>query len=454
MSLFVFIFLVLSTHLEQIVGHNPLFVVAPHAVLLLGIIQNGFFERGKLYIGLHWNKQNVSLYFLYFALVVLSMLRISSVSGGAADNLSATISGLSRVIQYNIFLYLFFSHQYRNGENFSKISQQLFQIVLLAVVLDVLFYTVLYVGKHDSAPTFGEGDNVLLGAMGVHIEKKNLPYTGAHPNVVGIYAGALIVVCILALITTKGKGWFRKFLFFSLFVCGLFVVMADSRGTVINIFLATGAVLLFRWLRILSQLRWIVILSPLLPFLMLLFLKTFADSSVLNSVSRNEGELESGNSRGMIWDYCVAELMEPKPQHFIGYGINGQYGAGVSPKYSRFFGEGGAANEVVTHNYFLQSLFDIGYIGTFIMLYVIVLGFNNLVFLHKRGSRFALPLLGFFTYYMLSGTSESSIGLYFPTYYMIATMFLLFIFITKDESVHRDQMAAAAKPRRTSTLYV
>jgi O-antigen ligase len=327
---------------------------------------------------------------------------------------------------------LFFSYEYRNSTDFEKTFTKLLSFLILAPSITILIFLLFYVVGYNKAVPFGEGENLFLSLLGIHLEKRNIPFINAHPNTIGIYAGATLVMSVIGIWTLQLEKKYHTLLLVNVAICSIFLLVVDSRGTILNTLIAILAVYVLNRIHAVSMLRYVVIISPFLPFIMLFVLSTFADNPLIAQLSRNEGDLETGNSRGIIWQYCLNELMDVKPIHFIGYGANGQVPSGVSKLYAYFFSEEGG-DQMITHNYFIQSLFDLGYIGSFMLLAVMYIAITNAIDMYKGRIKSALVLIGFMTYYTLSGTTESTFGVYNRIYNSIFIMVLIFILLSKNE---------------------
>ncbi len=432
MYYFPIVYLLLSIDIEALLGENILTDLLPLAALGLGVARFAFIDRQQLYIGSHWNKKNVTLYFLSFLVFIIAVARVNSekLAGGLGY-----ITLQLKYVLFSLFIYLFISYQFRNNNGFEKNVQRILYVFFLTITIEAAFYFVLYVtmyGRAEAPPDGGEA-HLVLGMLGVYYEKRLMPIVNAHPNTMGIYVGGVVTMALL-LIRQKGIGkQLKKLLWIFIGVGGLFLLLVDSRGTIINTVMASLGVYLLSRTRFLGALRIMPILTPLLPFIMLAVLTFIAESGLGSQVSRAEGDLATGNNRSAIWEECVKELSEPKLNHFIGYGAMGHYAAGVSQKYSWIFGTGETANSMVTHNYFFQMVFDMGYFGTLIFFTFLFIVLTNAVRMYRNGYTRSLAVIGFLVYFMLSGTSESVYGIYNKSYYMVFTTVVLFMVLSYNE---------------------
>ncbi|MDJ1505109.1 O-antigen ligase family protein [Xanthocytophaga agilis] len=419
--------------MEAFLGENALTNLLPLAVLGLGVGHFAFIEKQQLYIGTHWNKKNLAVYFLSFLTFVIAVARINSeaITGGLG-----IITMLLKYTLFPVFVYLFISYQFRNNDGFEKNVQRVLYVLFLTIALEAAFYFILFVMFFNQAAVNSEEgaeSHLMLSLIGIHTEKRLLPIINVHPNTMGIYTGGVLVMAFL-LVKQKGIGAkLKKLLYIFIGIGILFLLMVDSRGTIINTLMATLGVFLLSRTRFLGLLRIMPVLSPLLPFIMLSVLAFISETGLGSQVSRQEGDLATGNNRSAIWEECMKELSDPKFQHFIGYGEMGQAASGVSKRYAWIFGSGEVAESMVTHNYFFQMVFDMGYIGTFIFFVFMFVILGNAISAFRQGFSRALAVIGFLTYFMLSGTSESIYGIYNKNYFMVFTVVVLFMAISYNE---------------------
>ncbi len=432
MYYFPIVYLLLSIDIESLLGDNVLTDLLPLVALALGVGRFAFIEKQQLYVGLHWNKKNLAFYFLSFLVFIIAVARVNSeqLAGGLGY-----ITLLLKYILFSVFMYLFISYQFRNNNGFEKNVQRILYVFFLTIAIEAAFYFVLYVTLYNraEAPPDGGEAHLVLGMLGIYYEKRLMPIVNAHPNTMGIYVGGVVVMAIL-LMGQKGIGkQLKKLLWIFIGIGGLFLLLVDSRGTIINTLMAALGVYLLSRTRFLGVVRIMPILTPLLPFIMLSVLALISESGLGSQVSRADGDLATGNNRSAIWEECVKELSEPKLKHFIGYGAMGHAAAGVSEKYSWIFGTGEAAKSMVTHNYFFQMVFDMGYFGTLIFFAFLFTILTNAVRMYRNGYTRALAVIGFLVYFMLSGTSESIYGIYNKSYYLVFTTVVIFMAISYNE---------------------
>jgi hypothetical protein len=148
-------------------------------------------------------------------------------------------------------------------------------------------------------------------------------------------------------------------------------------------------------------------------------------------MTRNPEDLATGNYRSYIWVHCYNDVLHPRPAHVLGFGEHGQMASGVSSKYAYIFVEAPIPELTVTHNAFLQCFFDVGYLGSAAFLLVLFFTIDRAIKMYTGGQKIGLVYLGFFVYFVISGTTESNFGYYNRTYFlvfMIITMSLMVVY--------------------------
>jgi hypothetical protein len=79
------------------------------------------------------------------------------------------------------------------------------------------------------------------------------------------------------------------------------------------------------------------------------------------------------SSREIIWDSVLKFFSEFSPEHIIGYGVWGQYAAGINRTYEALLFSGYSSNRFSLHSTILQQLIGIGYLGIFVYIFLTLL---------------------------------------------------------------------------------
>jgi O-antigen ligase len=155
----------------------------------------------------------------------------------------------------------------------------------------------------------------------------------------------------------------------------------------------------------------------LLPFL--------GQYDAFSFLSRSSGDLQTGNSRFLIWGISFAEFAQFKPIHLIGYGEYGHLGSGASKLWENIFSNWEDSGNKTPHNTMLVIMFDTGYIGLFFyisLLYGFIAKMIK-IWLWQKPQRYLY--LSYFLFMLLQGVTESTFGFYFFDYLFI--FFMIFI---------------------------
>ncbi len=434
MYLFLLIFMALSVNLESFLGSSPIVDLLPTCLVLYGVCRLAFVGEGSLYVGSHWNKKNLTVFFLYAFLFAVSIIRING-AGTNNDGMVGLFNTVIKQVLFVVYCYLYFCSEFRKELGFQQAAIRLIAVVLLTIAFDYSFWTLLYVFAHNSGESLAEVEyNFVLGRLGISFEKKGIPITQAHPNSIGMYVGSVVAMLMVFFLVVDKKGIPRRLVNLLKVALGfgiLFVFLVDSRGTLLNsIFIIPSIIFLCVKTGKVRLLKYLVYLVPLFPFFMLFVLSFLAQTDLVGQLSRQEGDLATGNNRSVIWDACVDELAAVKAVHFWGYGANGQVGADIDKYYSHIFGVRG----VIVHNVFFQTVLDMGYLGTFVFMSMLFIAMRNAQKLYQQGNGIAICLMAFFVYYLASGTTESTHGIYNQTYNTCMIIMVILTMVIYDEA--------------------
>ena len=202
------------------------------------------------------------------------------------------------------------------------------------------------------------------------------------------------------------------------------VIMCDSRAAFVFGFASAIAVAVASRVGVVRHGRLAIPLMPALPAIVLSSLLLIADTPIGAALSRRPGDIESATSRVSFWTGAVAHMSQPQPLHFIGWGQYGQAGSGVSDAYADMFTSYEADAELMSlHNSTLQLVFDVGYLGLFIVMAVL---WRTWGWLSSPRTRTSLassgPMMATLLFVLLEGATEATLSLYFPEVLMLVTI--------------------------------
>jgi hypothetical protein len=276
-------------------------------------------------------------------------------------------------------------------------------------------------------------------------------------NSYGTLVGATLVGSFLLFKFVKTK--FEKiYLTFVVLICLCSILFTDSRGALVFSIFSIFSMLLPK--NIFKFVLWVPFLLSV--FIVLIFvikpdfltepLSVFnreppdqiASQTNLKNTCSSFSQKPNGvlSNRPIIWGTGISELKSIRFIHLIGFGARGQVISGVSEKYSCLFVNFSKSNIAGLHNIWLQSIFEIGYLGlaiTVIVLFHSLKLLSEETFVNKNAVTY--PFLGILFYIVLDGTFESTItpdqNLMFFTFFMLVILGAS-PFIKKNNEYHEE----------------
>ena len=388
-------------------------------------------------------------FFWFFAFVGLFIISIWRTNDFVSSGLGVAKDTITLVLLITL-VYLYQQDLFRRKQNVS-------QTILLALVHAIGIFCILNVIAVVAHPIFGREDATTLSIIGVHIKRVMFTmYPDVHPNYVGMMGGFLFVMSYeRALFPSTSRGKLVRWVYVA---AGLAVVLiCDSRS---NLAAAVLSVLAVTWLSRTKSLplakysAWLVPFSSVLFIASLQFLATF---SVVQSISRGENDLATGNSRQFIYQAAANELSDFDPIHLVGYGEYGPYGSGITRHYMSHFGDKdkeGTLNASVSHNTGLQVIFDMGYVGLVAFLMLLFLAMNCAIKLYQKGYREYLALLSYFLFNIIAGFTTTRFGNYHEVGHQlfVAFCFIIFSVYNYDQLQDRDNSRVATRERKRTLV--
>jgi|GEM_PF-4511590 len=227
-----------------------------------------------------------------------------------------------------------------------------------------------------------------------------------HPNTLGVYCA----LCIIALYSMRH--WFKSSLLRLLIpalLMLLILILTKSRTS----FLVMGMVLAIPMLFRLSLKNGIILFSIcgwLLCLSYLIFSDTFSQF-LLNTahLGRPATDIATLTGRTELWTELLQNYFSFKPM--LGYGLGGFWGT------ERVFEVSASQGWTVTHAHsmYLDQLLDLGIIGLFFVLFLLIKNYFHLLklYLGKEGNSVELLLL-LFSFFLIHGIFEAKFPL--PSY--------------------------------------
>ena len=319
--------------------------------------------------------------------------------------------------------------------------------IFIAISLYFIFNFVMYSFGFQSPEVLylRQPKAALLNSFGIHINRVLFP-TAQGINSFGSTAGIGWVACFVILTMPGSKRVDRILAVFGGLSSLAIIISTDSRGALAYTSLLI-ILILFLPKMIHDLLRWLPVIAPLLP-LTLLFVLRLLPETVVSTLSRSGSDLANMSNRLVIWNIVLDELVNFKWIHLIGFGYRGQVLSGLSSSYSYLF-TAWTSNEIASaHNSLLQSVLDVGYLGSILFIALLFLLMKKLAQTtqHDRKDYTPKAMLFVLAYLVLSGITEAV----FSTDYQ--EIFTVFIFIWAATGTMYEGLPRPQKPVVESAL--
>lgn len=265
--------------------------------------------------------------------------------------------------------------------------------------------------------TTESGENKTLGLLGLDVRRAYFPLAYGI-NAYGSVA-AVGIICSFYLWYGAHRSKVRFLYMAMVFVAVFSLLLVESRGAIIALAI-TGALSFIGNIRFS---RTVVLISPLMPLVIFGSVAILQIFGVLDLLSRGGSDF-SGlvTDRDVIWGTALSELASFKFQHLFGFGLYGNVESGLMDKYYWLFEYSDEAFHSL-HNYGLQYIIDIGYLGFLALMATLISAFRRAALIKdiKQATvgRFLISALIFLLY---QGGTEAV-----PTVYS-QECFLLFVF--------------------------
>jgi O-antigen ligase len=394
---------------------NSIFQLIPLLLFISVFIENVIIKRNT------YNFFNRSFLFLHlFVIIVLiSILRTKH------PNISTQLV-FFKFLSFLFFILTFFGflNSKKDSINFTKLFIYVVHLPLVLYISVNLFFWLLDF-KVDG---YDIGNSVMISSLGISQSRVGFLFA----NGINSYGTVLGLFLTLTLIFYDNSSKYKKYFIYSVFISFLSLMLTDSRGP---LFISIIIFLVIKFLKNRRKAPKIILIIPFLgfigPFLLLSVLSFLATTSYGEVLSRSSGDLESGNSRAVIWFFSFRDFLTVNPiNHFFGYGEFGHYASGASKYYSSVFGHMAEdALLVHPHNTFLSIAFDLGYLGLFFYLITQIYVANFIVKYWGIYKNITLILLGNLIYINFIGITETMFGFYYKNTIELFFMIHAFAFV-------------------------
>ncbi|NMB55526.1 MAG: O-antigen ligase family protein [Leptolinea sp.] len=360
---------------------------------------------------------------LAFLLVYLCVLGIAVLRSTFSDSfpLQSTLGNYVLWFTFALFGILVFSCC-QNIARWKLYQEAIYYGIIVYVLVNVLANFLGLTNQEELYVTSRPA--VMLQFFGISTNRVLFPLASGI-NTFGIVAGAAICISIILVVnSTQRKD--RVFGTIGL-ISGVYaILLTDCRGglffSAVTIF--TAVIFPNRYLK---TFRWLPLIAPFLPFLYI-FIQENIPFWVIQGLLRTPflGNVDILSGRGTIWKTIIDHYSNFQFIHLFGYGYHGEVISGLSQEYSYLFTNFINSDWITVHNYFLQTLLEIGYLGLILMVWFITTITTRLAKMVTANPRDNSAKILFYLmfYFILAGTTETVLSTYHLELFFI---FLLII---------------------------
>lgn len=405
---FLFVFLLINIFDPQrFFGGGNIWDILSISSLMVGCIRYFPVRYSKLYYIPAVNAKGFVLFGLFLVLLIASFVRTHSFLNTQFSVLKNSFT----LILVPLFIYFYYQYESQKAD-FS--DEKLFMLLIHVLGIFCFANFIFFIVK----PGFGDGFATVPSIIGINTNSIIFPlYPNFHPNIIGSLGGFLVVLSFGFYKHVSGLDPFEKItLLFYICIGFLITVMGDSRGTFFGVLLTIVVLFIFTAFKKYRYLKYSVLLLPFSHILLILSLQIAANSSYASQLSKGSSDLATGNSRKFIYMAANYELSQFKPVHLVGFGEYGIYGAGLTKYYMSKFGYETKEQRLISsvaHNTALQAVFDVGYLGLFIYLFLLFVIFLQARKMYEKGKGHYMVVYYFLIYHIITGISETHFGNYY-----------------------------------------
>ncbi len=375
------------------------------------------------------NSKNI-IYYFFILLLIISIFRSGLPSHSSYRIIPIFILWLITLLFINLILI-----HYSKKDQFEKVLNYVFLSPSLYIILNLFLYLVGVQNPLNLYAAIAESKMALL--FGINTERVLFPISSGI-NHFGVITGLSLTILLLY------KKYYLEYKYKKLLVYGLIIlnlivlILADSKTALIMPFFVYVLIHLLENFGQLQKIKWLPFLLPFMPVLLLLSLQLISNTELANLISRRPGDIESATGRNIIWGFLVSGLSNFDFSDIIGYGQYGHVTYGITEKWQYFFSNSTDTKTMSGHNMSLQLIYDIGYLGFMIFMFLNYHMLNILIKL-KHIYRINYVLIGSIIYLLVIGTTESSISLYFKENLILYMFIVVYCMIlsTKNNANYR-----------------
>lgn len=370
--------------------------------------------------------------------LLMTVALIRGGSTGAYESLRHVVFQVVGIGLLVLFCYLYFSSSHNHRERSNRIFIACCApgaYVAVNVLLHVVgFHRTAALGEPIAAINAGTPAQ-LLSFVGVHSTRVLFPFANGVTNF-GDIAGVALATSAVSVVRVAGR---KRMIAFLLLLSSTYALLAtDSRGALLYAIAAVILALLFGQRR---GLAYIAFLVPATTVIVSGVLGLVSHTSLVGTFSRNGENLVTATNRTTIWHAVFSFLAHPGIAQIYGYGANGQITSGADLGYAYLFVGASHPDLYTAHNFMLQTLLDIGYVGLCIfvlLMFCTARALQRMIVIGKIDP--ARALLGALLFLIIDGATDSTPSIYTPE-----TLYFFFIMVT---AVAATRIARPSKKER------
>jgi hypothetical protein len=318
---------------------------------------------------------------------------------------------LVQIANFFIFVYFAVAIIDHIGLKFRGDPKVLFKVIITPFFLfNVINFTMQVIGiKMKSAEIDEETASVMLGSLGGRIK---LPLAGGI-NSYGILIGALMAVQLSFILTLNKRSFWKKTYLLTFLIT---IFLTDSRLALVASFISSGTLY---WLsehkrrKLIRYIPIIFIMAPAGFYIFFLFSKYIPG---LDMLSRNTGDLSSGNGRIPMWESAIVYLQNFKSSDIFGLGVGGMRNLyKIIPTRH-------------PHNSLLSIIIDYGYFGFIIFLYFLMKSAFQISNPKKTMNDLRVLYGTYLLYFSIVCSTESFFGFYYKNSIYLNLFFFMIPF--------------------------
>lgn len=254
----------------------------------------------------------------------------------------------------------------------------------------------------------------LAGLIGISSGREVFPLTTSI-NLYSIVVGA--AVAAVGVLRLRSPEWCPRWLVgLVTVICVYELLIGDSRT---EIAVALGVVLLFALFKNFKGSRWISVVIPALPLIVLGLLRAIAVTGIANAFNRSTpgqnqfGTVVSGTGRVDIWQGAWHILRRLQVQEIFGWGAGGHITSGASLQYAYVFPRDPLGYTEFTHSLPIQVVLDEGVVGLLLLIAALWMTFSVLRrYITLNPGSPAIALVAILLVLVACGATEVSITYY------------------------------------------